>query len=412
MIAFVASAKITTGTSSGSTTAAANTTGANLIVLAVQYLMEPTITVSDSAGNTWTALSAYGSYAESASQMYYCLNPVTSAAHTFTVSGSGSYAQISALAFSGAGAIDQQAGYAATTIGNTSVQPGSITPSYANELIVSSVNNNGLYSISINDSFTAYTYNQVNNVTFGGGIAYLIQTSAAAIDPTWSFAASTGYSAAAIASFRLGGFLAAISGSIGLRAPAAAGAIGANKPTFWVNGSIVTGKPAPAGTISATVPSFSAGGAIATAKITAAGTLGATRPTFAAAGSVALAKPQATGTIGISIPSAAASGAIPLRRPVLYGSIGDIATGFNATGLIRLRTVTPAGALTVTIPTRAAAGAIGLPRVRPAGSIIAANPKAAHGAIALPRVQLAAGTIGPNTGGASCAAVYQQMLAQ
>lgn len=412
MIAFVASAKITTGTSSGSTTAAANTTGANLIVLAVQYQTNATITVSDSAGNTWTALSAYGNWAESGSQMYYCLNPVTSSAHTFTVSGSGSYSQISALAFSGAGAIDQQAGYATTTIGNTSVQPGSITPSYANELIVSSVNNNGLYSISINDSFTAYTYNQVNNVTFGGGIAYLIQTSAAAIDPTWSFTASSGQSVAAIASFRLGGFIAAISGSIRLPATAAAGTIGANKPTFWVNGSALSGKPYPAGTISATAPSFAAAGAIAAAKIAAAGTVGASKPAFAAVGTIALRRVAPSGTIGLAIPSAAASGAIPLRKPVLYGSIGDISTGFNATGLIRLRTVTPAGALTVTIPTRAAAGAIGLPRVRAAGSIVAANPKAAHGAIALPRVQLAAGTIGPNTGGASCAAVYQQMLAQ
>ena len=83
LLAHVASAGPST-----TTTAPINTVGAGLIVVAVAYETNNFIGLTDSLANTWTPLTIQndGTFF---CRLYYCLNPTTGAAHTF--SGANSY---------------------------------------------------------------------------------------------------------------------------------------------------------------------------------------------------------------------------------------------------------------------------------------------------------------------------------
>lgn len=211
-IAYIAST-IATGNSSGGTTSAIDTTGANLIVLAVSYFSATTI--SDSYGNTWTALSpstaAGGNPVE---QLFYCPLPIVGSGHTFTAL---SYPAIYVLAVSGASAtpLDQQNG---ATGSATSLQPGSITPTQNGCLIVTGIGGNPFASGSISGAFSALTADLTPGVNEGGGGAYEMQPTAVAVNPTWSWTGS-GSSAAVIASFLPaagGGPVSHLFGSLGV----------------------------------------------------------------------------------------------------------------------------------------------------------------------------------------------------
>ena len=127
--------------------------------------------------------------------MYYCINPTTSSSHTFTYTKTGSFCAANVIALGNtptSSPIDQQAGTFLAS--GTSFQPGSITPGQNNEIIIASiVTGNTGGAVSINSAFTVS-----DAVAFGAGVnqgavmAYLIQTSAAAVNPalTWASSAS------------------------------------------------------------------------------------------------------------------------------------------------------------------------------------------------------------------------------
>jgi len=107
-------------------------------------------------------------------------------------------------AFSGSSAspFDQQNGAASTGL-VTSQQPGSITPTANNELIVTLFGDSNCSSIpTIDSGFTitdAIAYNGSSN--YGGAVAYLFQNTATAINPAWSIT-SSGNTVSSIASFK------------------------------------------------------------------------------------------------------------------------------------------------------------------------------------------------------------------
>jgi hypothetical protein len=177
------------GGANGATTDAANTSGANLIVLCAHEYQIGTTTISDSASNTWTALTAQGSGNQS--RLYYCLNPTTSGTHTFTLSRTGSYSCLGYIAVSGVASYHSEniasQGAAAT------FQPGSVTPGADGSLIVAGITTSGTSAHTIDGGYTAYQLPFSSGNYMGCGIAYLIQTTAAATNPTWTF----GYSPAA-----------------------------------------------------------------------------------------------------------------------------------------------------------------------------------------------------------------------
>lgn len=175
------------------TTDAINTAGANLIVVAVAS--DNGTAPTDNKSNTYTLCNdRVQGFSELA--IFYCAAPTVGAGHTFTQTQT--YGAIFVLAFSGASAtpldaLDVDNGTAA----GASLSPGSGTPSQANEVVVTAINIGGAnLSITVDGGFTALTIPGVSGVNYGGGIAYLIQTSAAAASPTWSW---TGVNEAAAA---------------------------------------------------------------------------------------------------------------------------------------------------------------------------------------------------------------------
>jgi hypothetical protein len=175
------------------TTTAINTTGATLIVLATNQEFETFGAPTDSAGNTWTLIARQDN-----SAWYYCLNPTTSANHTFTIGNSlaGIYrSSITVEAFSGSfTGLDTQS----SVYTSGSYQPGAITPAHNGELVVSQlqcfVENVG--AVAVDSGFTITDYTPINSSPYAfafAGMAYYVQPTAAAINPTWSGLNNIGY---------------------------------------------------------------------------------------------------------------------------------------------------------------------------------------------------------------------------
>jgi len=161
----------------GGTTSSVDSTGGNLIVVAVaSYEPSTAPTVSDSKGNTYNALTAQIVSGLHRIQLFYAEGATVGSGHTFTVTGSTSYASISVNVFSGAkasSAFDQQNGAGSA-------------PS----------------ALSINGGFStpAVVY-FAGGSAYGVGSAYLIQTTATAANPAWSWTGGSNETAA-IATFK------------------------------------------------------------------------------------------------------------------------------------------------------------------------------------------------------------------
>ncbi len=206
-IALVTHASLATPGANSAVTGTCDTTGSNLLVVAVSsYALNARPAVSDSKGNTWTELTAYTNPAVDVTrhQLWYCIPSSVGGSHTFTATGTGSFCGICAAAFSGAKSsspFDAQNGNGSN--GATSLATGSVTPSEDNEVLVAGVNVNGAGTIAIDLSFTIADSNGYSaGVNFSCAIAYLIQTTAAAKNPTWSQSGASAAMAGAIATFK------------------------------------------------------------------------------------------------------------------------------------------------------------------------------------------------------------------
>jgi hypothetical protein len=200
-IAFVLST-VKAGAETGATTDAVDTTGADFLVAAVSYFTSGSgMTMSDSKGNTWNALTT-STISFTVTRLYWCVPSSVGSGHTFTFSGTGVYPSLAVMAFSGADStpLDQQNGATASSV--TSLSTGSITPSVNGCVLFTGIGfENTFSSPSINESFTGIVSASYNSGThFGLAAAYRIQATAAAINPQWSWTGSATV-AARIASF-------------------------------------------------------------------------------------------------------------------------------------------------------------------------------------------------------------------
>ncbi len=185
--ALIAMTSAGSANSTSVTTSPINTTGANLIVISVSsYSLATAPDFLDSKGNTWTALTAKTS-STCRSRLFYRDIPTTDAAHTFTAQTGVTYPSIAVAAFSGslASPFDQESG-AFNNSSVTSIQPGSITPSQGNCLLIAGITGYGTSQL-INSGFTASTVDVGGSLHFAGGIAYKIKTDSLAENPTWSW---------------------------------------------------------------------------------------------------------------------------------------------------------------------------------------------------------------------------------
>ena len=184
------------------TTDAIDTTGANLLIIGLATYAGSVTTVSDSKGNTWTALTQYGT-SDSTVRLYYAENPTVGTGHTFSADEGAKYPAISVLAVKGAATssvADQQNG--GTVVISTTVQPGSVTPTEDNELVVTITCGYSGAPSAIDGGFAlSSSVDYHSGQSMAGGLAYLIQGAAAATNPTWTWDASS-VIIASIATFR------------------------------------------------------------------------------------------------------------------------------------------------------------------------------------------------------------------
>jgi hypothetical protein len=186
------------------TTPAIDTTGADLIVIAYcasAINVDPT----DSKSNTLTGLTA-SSFSGVVVRLYYIPTPTVGTNHTFSIADAASPGPtlcVTAWSGSAISPFDQQ------NSGNssgTTVQTGSLTPSFNNELIIAATaHETGFAVSSIDSSFTiSDDIVGVGGQHDGGTQAYFVQNVAGAVNPTFSGDGNNRIWAASIASFKAG----------------------------------------------------------------------------------------------------------------------------------------------------------------------------------------------------------------
>lgn len=196
---------------SSATTAAINTTGADLIVLIAGAFNSTLATPTDSVGITWTGLTqrnqtAGNPYGTNRVRMWYAYTGSTgwgtSSSHTFTLNNSGN-SVISVIAFSGAKTSGDPFDQQNTGFNNESatVQTGSITPS-VNACLIVCGETAGAFSNSTQTVDSSITSTDtIANSPLAAAQGWYEQPTAGAINPTWTHSNSGDVFLGAIASF-------------------------------------------------------------------------------------------------------------------------------------------------------------------------------------------------------------------
>lgn len=195
--------------------------------------------VEDSAANAnWEQLTARTS-GEVRDVWWWNPNPSTAADLVVSVTGSGIYASAQIIYLDGPRALVKIAEGGATG----TLQPGPITPARDGCLVAAGGSGNNGFddTISVDAGFTlAAAEEYENGVNEGGAAAYLIQTTAAAADPTFSVGGSPGATASSLVVIGLAPIpdgpaslgVGAAPASIVLRLSAASMGVGAGRVTM------------------------------------------------------------------------------------------------------------------------------------------------------------------------------------
>lgn len=202
--AFITSSTAGSTDTTAVTTAGVDTTGANLIVLAISIDGGVSYaTPTDSKSNSWSQLTVYGGGANPKTNLWYCYAPTVGSGHTFSYSTVGSYPAIAMLAFSGSASSPFDVQNGAVGSGSPTFSPGSITPNVDNELVVASLTTNSTTaSLTTDSGFSTPVYTNFTDAkNYLIGISYKIQTTAAAVNPIWTMS-PVDKETAAIASFK------------------------------------------------------------------------------------------------------------------------------------------------------------------------------------------------------------------
>jgi len=196
----------TAGSSDGTAvplTSGIDTTGADFLVIVLTSFGTVTGTVTDSKSNTWTLAADYDVANHPGTQIWYSVPTSVGTAHTFSHDTTGAYKAIAMAAFSGGNAApgDQQNGITWQT--TTSAAAGSITPSVDNCLVIAGLSEDGaITTLAIDESYTiSADIAGVGSASVRASLAYKIQTTATATNPTWSWVNSV-QNNCAIASFK------------------------------------------------------------------------------------------------------------------------------------------------------------------------------------------------------------------
>lgn len=196
-----------TGTGLDTVAVTINSTGGTLIVVGLSLTAGNSCPITDNKTCTWTPLTNKFNSGGSRTQLHYAENPNVGSSHTITATGvAGSFTALFVAAFSGtltASVFDVENGANVNTGVATSLAPGSITPTQDNALVVSVLSPayGGSSTIAIDNGMSITNQIMSGDSSWAGALAYKVQTTAAAINPLWSWSNGTSASSA-IASFK------------------------------------------------------------------------------------------------------------------------------------------------------------------------------------------------------------------
>jgi hypothetical protein len=180
-----------------STSVAINCTGANFVFVAITNYQAAvsSMAISDSLGNSGATFLAttdisYGGGGTFFQGARYLQNITGSSSYTVTLTG-GQYGSFDVSCWSGmatSSVLDQQ-NTNNTIAGASTYQPGSVTPGSNNEVLITWTLDNGgaLSSWTIDSGYIIINQTpKGGSGTFGLAVAYLIQSTTAASNPTWT----------------------------------------------------------------------------------------------------------------------------------------------------------------------------------------------------------------------------------
>ncbi len=199
-IAIVAHAIASNATNTATTTGV-TTTGATALLTAVSTFANAILLGSDMADsntNVWYQVGLPQPSGNARLTFFLAASPTVGSAHTVTVTTPNLAPSVAFVALSGCGPTSFWGTQASTAVssGATSLAAGSLTPGVNNAIVIAALAcSAAISSLSIGGGFT-----MLDSVPSGPGeilaIAYLIQTTATAANPTWSWTGSSACAAA------------------------------------------------------------------------------------------------------------------------------------------------------------------------------------------------------------------------
>lgn len=190
---------VVAGSGSGATISPSfNGTGADLIVLVGAAIVGTSGWAADSSSNVYSYATAQAANVPQC-QIAYVHNPtVTTSMTVEIISADQHFSPLAYYVFSGSiasGAVFD------VENGSSTTQPGSITPSQNNSLLIAGIGDENSGGDSVNSGFTGLVQTPlVGGTSYGMAAAYLVQVTAAAINPTWT--STGGLASNVIAAFK------------------------------------------------------------------------------------------------------------------------------------------------------------------------------------------------------------------
>lgn len=169
-------------------------TGATQIDINVSsYAVNGAVTPTDSSSNTYGCVAAPPTSANTRNQHCHVDNPTVTSTMTFTAAQTSCFCSITVFGFNNtkvASPLDQTSKSSTT---GTTIQAGSVTPSEDNEVIIAGLSfavSEATHTIDLGFS-TPLCSDFLGSNHFGVCGSYLIQTSAAAVNPKYTVASSS-----------------------------------------------------------------------------------------------------------------------------------------------------------------------------------------------------------------------------
>jgi len=177
------------GIATGVITGALDTTGANLLVVAVtEFENTADAIISDSKGNVWTLCAAIAITGAQNLRLFYSIPTTVGVGHTFQAAGAGTYPSICVQAWKTSGAATFDHANALSFEGVTSnPHPGEVSPTANGSLLITALGHGALITTAIEPGFTETSEaGFISGSCFGTALAYKVQNPAIPIDPIWT----------------------------------------------------------------------------------------------------------------------------------------------------------------------------------------------------------------------------------